>query len=221
MSTSPQPRQAARDVVHQLVIPPAMKIEVQHHNKQIKQVSNNVKRVQRPEAKKRVQSGSFKSPKAMGVNTISLNFGKRGDAHGQFVSESPPAATRREVKAGLHQKGLSKKHRAHKPKNKHEKDKEKLETLDSDEEESEGSDFLRQDHFRRGCCHQAKITDHQRPDWQPKFKWARNDYQVFSLQTKKQKKESQEKGLGERIKVLRRKQFFNFLADFFDKLEDG
>jgi hypothetical protein len=64
-----------------------------------------------------------------------------------------------------------------------------------------------------------KISDHCKPAWQPKFKWARNDYQIFSLQNKKQKKK--EAGLDDRIKVLRRKQFFNFLADFFDKLEDG
>ena len=89
----------------------------------------------------------------MGVNTISLNFGKRGDVHGQFVSESPPPATKREVKASLNQKALSKKNRAHKPKHKNDKDKAKLETLGSEEEESEGSDFLRHDHFRRGCCH--------------------------------------------------------------------
>jgi len=84
-----------------------MKIEVQSHN--------NVKR---PEVKKRVHSPSFKSPKAMGVNTISLNFGKRGDVQGQFVSESPPPASKRELKAKLNHKAQSKKNKSNKNKNK-------------------------------------------------------------------------------------------------------
>ena len=32
---------------------------------------------------------TFKSPKQIGVHTISINFGKKGDIQGQFISDSP------------------------------------------------------------------------------------------------------------------------------------
>ena len=92
LSSSPHSRQ----VLKAATLNPAsekMRIEVQSNNN-----------LRRPEVKKEVKkrnSGSFKSPQAMGVNTISLNFGKRGDVQGQFVSESPPPDTKREPKAKL------------------------------------------------------------------------------------------------------------------------
>lgn len=152
VNSSPPPRHAAKAAA----IKPAeqkIKIEIQSHN--------NIKR---PEAKKRVHSGSFKSPKAMGVNTISLNFGKRGDVQGQFVSESPPPASKRELKAKLNHRAQSKKSKLNKNNNKNDKDKlndnNSNKTLNSEEDESEDSDFLRHEHFRRRCCHEAKISDH-------------------------------------------------------------
>ena len=63
-----------------------------------------------------------------------------------------------------------------------------------------------------------KISDHQKPVKEPKVPWARNDYQVFSLQNGKKANPG---AISDKIKDLRRKQFFNFLADFFDKFEAG
>ena len=95
----------------------------------------------------------------MNVNTISLNIGKRGDVQGQFVSESPPLASKRESKGKSHFKthGNKKKEIT---KNK-KKEKEEDEDIDAESsEESEDSNFLRQPHFRRACCHEMKISDH-------------------------------------------------------------
>ena len=60
--------------------------------------------------------------------------------------------------------------------------------------------------------------------------WARNDYIIPGLKKKKKGQQDDEsENLGgpdknvslRKIKELRRKQFFNFLADFFDKFEAG
>ena len=86
-------------------------------------------------------------------------------------------------------------------------------------EESESSSVCRRKNFRRACCHEIKLVDHNKPEKEPKIPWARNEYQVFSLKNKR--KNSKEGQLSAKVKDLRRKQFFNFLADFFDKFEAG
>lgn len=65
----------------------------------------------------------------------------------------------------------------------------------------------------RRCCRQHRIIDHNRPLWNPKYQWGEFGHDQKGKRFEKMNKE--------RIKELRRKQFFSFFADFFDKLEQG
>ena len=74
--------------------------------------------------------------------------------------------------------------------------------------------------MHRQCCRKIKVSNHTRPEWKPNFKWERTDYIIPGLQ-KKGKQSATEMVSQRKIKELRRKQFFNFLADFFDKFDAG
>lgn len=89
------------------------------------------------------KKAQFKSPKNMNVNTISINFGKRGDIQGQYVKESSRPGHKAEPKKSR---------------------RVKVRNLDSSDE-SEASEFLRRNHFRRSCCKEMKVSDHQKPEW--------------------------------------------------------
>jgi hypothetical protein len=58
--------------------------------------------------------------------------------------------------------------------------------------------------------------------WKPKFKWERTDFIIPGLNKKLDREAKLKNVVGQaKLRELRRKQFFNFLADFFDKLDSG
>ena len=58
--------------------------------------------------------------------------------------------------------------------------------------------------------------------WRPKFKWERTDFIIPGLNKKLDREAAKKSKVGQgKLRELRRKQFFNFLADFFDKLDAG
>lgn len=81
--------------------------------------------------------------------------------------------------------------------------------------------------FERHCCKRRVMSDHTKPEWSLGFEWARQDFKVPNLikkaapgATTQPTTREQEVSL-RKVKELRRKQFFNFLVDFFDKFEAG
>ena len=174
--------------------------------------------LQKPEPDQKVtkRKPTFKSPKQIGVNTISINFGNKGDVQGHFVSDntSPRGVEFKGKSNATVQKRSKTAGKVAKPEVAVARGRSALSS-----EESESSSVCRRKRFKRHCCHEIKLTDHIKPEKQPKVPWARNDYQIFSLQNKK--KNQKEGALSAKVKDLRRKQFFNFLADFFDKFEAG
>lgn len=78
-------------------------------------------------------------------------------------------------------------------------------------------DFYRHlDAFERACCHKPKIANHSRDIEKPKFNWGENN--------KPKVIKYDEDGIiipSQKIKDLRRKQFFNFISDFFEKFDRG
>jgi hypothetical protein len=155
----------------------------------------------------------FKSPVRVPMNTISIS-GK--DA--QFVGES--LSTRREVNY-QRKPQLSEAMRKVKETQKQTAELENDGTGATSDEGSEGSEFLRRGpQFHRRCCREERVNDHSKPEWKPKFKWERTDFLIPGLNRKLDSKAKKPVGVA-KMKELRRKQFFNFLADFFDKLESG
>ena len=73
-------------------------------------------------------------------------------------------------------------------------------------------DFLPDaDYYSRKCCKLRPIISHNRELETNKHKWG----EPKPVSTKKTGE------LDEKIKGLRRKQFFNFIADFYEKFENG
>ena len=77
--------------------------------------------------------------------------------------------------------------------------------------------------FERKCCKKKKLTDHTKPEWSLGYEWVKHDFKVPGLGKNSGPdvmSEEQEVSM-RKIKDLRRKQFFNFLKDFFEKFEAG
>lgn len=153
----------------------------------------------------------FRSPKKFSMNTISINIGNGQKPGGTYYGDHPSGTElhgHNVTGYNSHRKRSRKKHR----------------TLnDHSSESSAGSDDYvsrKRKHINRPCCGQVKMSNHTRPEWKPNFKWERTDYIIPGLAKKGQKSATEMVSM-RKIKELRRKQFFNFLADFFDKFDAG
>ena len=71
--------------------------------------------------------------------------------------------------------------------------------------------------FHRRCCSRMRITNHQRPVLKAKVRWGEEKKEDGEIKRDKN-------GViipSKKMKELRRKQFFNFISDFFEKIESG